>query len=54
MMRSKLRAAIVLALALEVIVATAKAETIECHAKPETREGTVTLIGNLQTISPWP
>jgi hypothetical protein len=38
MMRSKLRAVIVLALALEVIVATAKAETIECRAKPETRE----------------
>lgn len=38
MMRSKLRAVIVLALALEVIVPTAKAETIECRAKPETRE----------------
>ena len=37
-MRSKLRAVIVLALALEVIVPTAKAETIECRAKPETRE----------------
>ena len=37
-MRSKLRAVIVLALALEVIVPTAKAETIECRARPETRE----------------
>ena len=38
MMRSKLRAAIVLAIALEVIVPTAKAETIECRERPETRE----------------
>ena len=38
MMRSNLRAAIVLALALEVTLPTAKAETIECRARPETRE----------------
>jgi hypothetical protein len=38
MMRSSLRTAIVLALALEVTLPTAKAETIECRARPETRE----------------
>ena len=38
MMRSRLRAAIVLAFVLEVIVPTAKAETIECRERPETRE----------------
>jgi hypothetical protein len=38
MMRSNLRAAIVLAVALEVVLPTAKAETIECRARPETRE----------------
>jgi hypothetical protein len=38
MMRRSLRTAIVLALALEVTLPTAKAETIECRARPETRE----------------
>ena len=38
MMRSHLRAAIGLAVALEVILPTAKAETIECRARPESRE----------------
>jgi hypothetical protein len=38
MMRSNLRAAIGLAVALEVILPTAKAETIECRARPESRE----------------
>ncbi|MFZ0460583.1 MAG: hypothetical protein WAM17_19475 [Rhodoplanes sp.] len=38
MLSSTLRAAVALALAFEVTLATAKAETIECRAKPETRE----------------
>jgi hypothetical protein len=38
MLRSTLGAAIVLALALEVTLSTAEAETIECRARPETRE----------------
>ena len=39
MMRSKLRIAIVLAIALEGVLSTAKAETIiECRERPETRE----------------
>ena len=38
MMRSNLRAAIGLAVALEVTLPTAKAETIECRARPESRE----------------
>ena len=38
MLRSTLRAAIALALAFEVTLPTAKAETIECRARPETRE----------------
>ena len=38
MLRSALGVAIVLALALEVALPTAKAETIECRATPETRE----------------
>lgn len=38
-MRSKLRIAIVLAIALEGVLSTAKAETIiECRERPETRE----------------
>jgi hypothetical protein len=38
MMRSKLRPAIVLALVLGGVLSTAKAETIECRERPETRE----------------
>ena len=38
MLSSTLRAAIALALAFEVTLPTAKAETIECRARPETRE----------------
>ena len=38
MLSSTIRAAVALALAFEVTLATAKAETIECRAKPETRE----------------
>lgn len=38
MMRSNLRAAIGLAVALEVILPPAKAETIECRARPESGE----------------
>ena len=38
MLRSTLGAAIGLAVALEVTLPTAKAETIECRASPETRE----------------
>jgi hypothetical protein len=38
MLSSTLRAAIALALAFEITLPTAKAETIECRAKPETRE----------------
>ena len=38
MLSITLRAAVALALAFEVTLATAKAETIECRAKPETRE----------------
>ena len=38
MMQSKLGAAIVLALALQGVLSTAKAETIECRERPETHE----------------
>ena len=38
MMGSNLRAAIGLVVVLEVAPLTAKAETIECHARPESRE----------------
>ena len=38
MLSSTLRSAIALALAFEVTLPTAKAETIECRARPETRE----------------
>lgn len=38
MLRSTLGAAVVLAVVLEVTLPTAKAETIECRARPETRE----------------
>jgi hypothetical protein len=38
MMRRNVTAAIVLTLALEVMLPAAQAETIECRARPETRE----------------